>query len=340
MNTVTLEKKEKMLKTLAILGFLAIIGFIAWASVQIVAYAPKAFNSLASLAASMDHYQDTIGDKDTKIVFTDTIEKTEAGKPMLIRWNKQPQTGTYSLSYKCVDGIGIDVVDTEGLRSIACDTHYTLGDTDTVTVIIDSLKQTETPVSYSISYTDQNNVGPVHTGENTVSVINTSIGNTDPVLSTNDGTEWKDSVSTPTKKPTPVVASTPTPKPATTYTNVVSDPKGYTDLASKFVATGLINGNTFKASSLKQNSEGAFQFTITNFGTKTSQVWSYTVTLPDGDAYTSPLQSPLLPGEQATIALGFPTTDVATYTFVVVAAEMSDVNLANNSLTQRVSFSK
>ena len=50
MSKASPEKKQSVLKTLAIIGFIGIIIFIAWASVQLVNVLPSAFSSLASLA--------------------------------------------------------------------------------------------------------------------------------------------------------------------------------------------------------------------------------------------------------------------------------------------------
>ena len=345
MNTVTPEKKEEILKALAVLGFLAVIGFIAWASVQIVAYVPRGFTHLASLAESVNHYKDSLGKNDTSLTLTSTTTEAMSGDPVKVKWNKQPQAGTYAFSYKCADGVGISIVDTEGLRSITCDTQYGLGDTDFVSMIVDSQKQTQTDVSYTISYNDTNNVGQAHSAESMLTIKNPKLSpaGDSSMLSVKDKTEWKDTISNPTKKPV-VISATPAtitpPKPRITYTPLVSDTKGYTDLQTIFLATGIISGNTFTSGIMKRNGEGAFKFAVTNLGTKTSKDWSYSVTLPDGDVYTSPLQAPLMPGEEATIALGFPTSDTATYSLVVVVTESSDINLKNNNLYQTINLTK
>jgi hypothetical protein len=344
MNTVIPEKKAKMLKALATLGFLAMIGFIAWASVQIVARAPKAFTSLASLAEGIRHYSDSLGKNDSALTLNNTSTTTEAGTPFILSWNKQEIAGTYAFTYTCTEGVAIDVVDTEGLRSIACDTRYTLGDTDTVTIIIDSEKQTQTEVPYTISYSEPNDFGPSHSIDNKVLVTNKKLAAVPDatVLGIKDKTGWKDTITTPDPKPssTTTPITTPATKPQPMSTVLVSDPNGFTDLVLAFINTGTITNNTFTASTLKQNADGGFKFSVTNQGTKTSRDWSYTLTLPDGDIYTSPMQAPLLPSERATIALGFSLGDKSTYTIIAVVAENSDSNLKNNSFSQTVTVAK
>jgi hypothetical protein len=342
MNTVTPEKKEGILKVLAILGFLAIIGFIAWASIQIVAYAPQGFTHLASLAESVNHYRDSLGKNDTSLTLISTSTEAKTGDPIKLQWEKQPQAGNYTFSYTCTDGVGVSIVDTAGLRSVTCNTQYGIGDTGALTMIVDSEKEAKAEVTYSISYIDTNHIGPAHSTENKLTINNPKL--TTPtgegtVLGIKDKTEWKDTIVTPTKKPT-VINAAPVSAHTTTHPASISNSQGYTDLKTVFLSTGIITGNTFKAGDMRRNDEGAFKFSVTNLGTKTSKDWTYTVTLPGGDVYTSPYQAPLISGEEATIAIGFPTNDTATYSFVVVVAEKSDRNLKNNNLYQTVNLTK
>ena len=346
MNTVTPERKETIMKSLAVLGFLAIIGFIAWASVAIVNHAPKAFTSLASIAQSLNNYKNSMGG-DTTLTFTTEVTKTTTGTPATIVWNKQSNAGTYTFSYKCTDGVSVDVVDTEGLRSIACDTAYGLGDTDKITIVTDSVKQAEAKVDYTIAFTGKGDLGPTHTGTSSLTILNESINS--GVLTKDDSKTWKDTV---TKKPTIAATkpetsvtvtmgepeSKPAPKPAPAVTP--SNPTGYSDLSTRFLSTGLIIGNSFTAKDLAHGDEGAFQFAVANLGSKTSASWTYTVTLPNGDTYHSGIQSPLLPHEEAKVALGFPVINSATYTLVVVVAAAGDASLQNNSFTKTLTFTK
>ena len=339
MNNVTPERKARVTKSLAVFGFVAIIGVIAWSSVQIVRYAPKAFTSLASIAGSLTEYQNQLDNKDT-VAFTSTIEKVDSGKPATLTWKKASLAGSYAFYYSCNEGVVLDIVDTEGLRSITCDTSYGLGDTDTVTVVVNSEKKSEVAVTYTVTFTPDKGLGLTQTASSSVLVSNLSAKENTTVATKND---WRDTV---ISKPTTTLVVTGTSTPVKTPTKPGSVPavtppaKGYIDLITHYTATGVIDGNTFKAGALHKNSEGAVQFTITNMGTMTSATWSYSVTLPSGFNYISPLQSPLLAGEQATISIGFSIDDLTTHTFVITAAEKNDVKLSNNSDTARVTILK
>jgi hypothetical protein len=344
MNTVTPERTEKVTKSLAILGFFAVIGFIAWASVAIVNYAPKAFSSLASIAQSINNYKGSVG-QDTTLTITSDVVKTTVGTPATVSWEKAKNEGTYSFSYQCIDGVALDVVDTEGLRSITCDTAYNLGDIDKVTVVAESKKEKEIALNYTVSYTSDSGVEPARKVDGSLTIVNESVGAGD-VLASNDTTDWKDVV--PTKPITNTVVevvpkdATPAPAPANEpkpTTPIVTTP-GYSDLSARFLSTGIISGNTYTAKTITKSDEAAFQFAVTNLGTKASAPWSYTVTLPVGDTYTSPTQNPLIPGEEARIALGFPITESTTYKLVVVVATTGETNLQNNNFTQSLTFNK
>jgi hypothetical protein len=338
MNTVTPERKDKVMKSLAVLGFLVIIGFIAWASVAIINRAPKAFTSLASIAQSITNYRDGMN-KNTALVFNTVVTKTTTGTPATISWNKATTAGSYTFTYKCAEGVAVDVVDTEGLRSIACDTAYSLGDTDKVTIVADSVKQAEAAVDYTVTFAGANDTIPTRTATGTLSVLNESVSNGTLTKDTNK--DWRDTV---TKKPIPAVAGTSAtttntakvPK-STTPAAPASNPAGYSDLSTRFLSTGII---TYTARTLTRDDEGAFQFAVANLGSKTSAPWTYTVTLPNGDTYHSGEQAPLLPHEEAKVALGFPVTNSTTYTLVVVVAARGDNTLNNNSFTKTLTFTK
>ena len=340
MSTDTNSKKEKLNRSLAVVGFIAIIILIAWLAVQIVRFAPTAFNSLASLSQGISQYRVALeGDVDGPLIVRSDVASTTSGKPVTLSWQKDGRLGRYAFSHSCLEGMTVELVDEDGLRSLACGTRYDLGDAENITIVIESALAEAVQLPYIISFMRTNDTEPIRAGANTVVVE--SGDNTVAVEDTDDGTVLGESDSSDFEEtsatPTPGPAVTPTPtitKPEYTYTLPVSNPNGYIDLKTKFIATGNISGRTFKASSLKQESEGALQFEIQNVGTKTSAKWSYTVLLPDSDTYTSPLQAPLLPTERVIISIGFPTDDDSSHTFVVVTAEANDTNTSNNTFKQ------
>ena len=347
--TPTEEKKPRFSKPVAVAGFLVIIGLIAWASVQIVSLAPTAFSSLASLSQGISNYRDSMSaDVDTDLTVASNMKLVDAGEPIIITWDKDSREGAYAFSYACLEGVTVDIVDTEGLRSIACDTRYSLGVTDVVTVVVNSEKARHIDVPYTISFMRQNDTGPVRSGNNTLTITNENINDV-VAVGTPDGEvlgeedveeEVKEEVpapATPAPKPKPVVVAEPVTEYV--YAIPVSNPNGYTDLATRFLNVGDIVNGKFVAGDIERDDTGAFQFEVKNIGTKTSDTWTYTVTLPDGDTYTSPKQTALKPNERAVISLGFDTPDEASHTFVVVV-KIEDRVSTNNSFKKVVNFTK
>ena len=340
MNNETLQEKAPAVKTAAIIGLLAAIAVLSWLAVQIVAYAPQGFTSLASLAEGISQYKDAVLEGDNKaLVITSNIGIIESNKPATITWEKDNQPGTYAFSYSCADGVTVDIVASEGLKSITCDTRYSLGDTDNVTLVIESNTASEATIAYAISFMRANDIGPIRIGEQSIAIKNEGLAvkpNEDgEVLGESDQSEFvPDTITKPTTpKPVTPVVETPT----YTYALPVSNPNGFTDLATRFLNVGDIVNNKFVAGTIERDDSGAFQFEVKNLGTKTSEPWGYTITLPDGDTYTSPKQAALKPNERAVISLGFDTPDKSSHTFIVVL-KTEDKTSSNNSFRRAISF--
>ena len=110
--TSTEEKKSGFSKPVAVAGFVAIIVIIAWASVKIVSFAPTAFSSLASLSQGISSYRDSMSaDIDADLIVASNMKLADAGKPVIITWDKDSREGTYAFSYACLEGLTIDIVD-------------------------------------------------------------------------------------------------------------------------------------------------------------------------------------------------------------------------------------
>jgi hypothetical protein len=336
-----LQEKTPVVKTVAIIGFIAALALLAYLAVQIVAFAPNGFTSLASLAEGISQYKEAVLAGENKaLVITSEIGTIESNKPATITWEKDTQPGTYAFSYSCVEGVTVDIVANEGLKSISCDTRYSLGDTDNVTLVIESNTATEASIAYAISFMRSNDIGPIRIGEQSIAIKNEGLAVTPPktdgeVLGESDQNEFvPDEVAKPeTPKPVTPVVETPT----YTYAVPVSNPNGFTDLATRFLNVGDIVNNKFVAGTITRDDSGAFQFEVKNIGTKTSEPWGYTITLPDGDTYTSPKQAALKPNERAVISLGFDTPNKTSHNFVVVLMT-EDKTSSNNSFKQVVSF--
>jgi hypothetical protein len=350
-NEMPQEQSNKKLSTpLTVAGFVAAIALIAWVSVQIIQFIPNSFSSLASLAQGISNYRESMSvNNDEPLSVASDTKLTTVGKPVVVTWKKDVRGGTYVFSYTCEDGVSVEIVDDEGLRQIACDTKYSLGEADSVTLMVESLKKRHVDVSYTIAFLRPNDTEASRNGTSVVTITNTAIAE-EVAVAEPDGQVLGEDAAKPETKPEETPA--PAPKPAPTkpvvvtepkteyvYTIPVSNPNGYTDLATRFLNVGDIAGGKFVAGSIERDGSGAFQFEVKNIGTKTSGEWTYTVTLPDGDAYTSLKQTALKPNERAVISLGFDTPDKASHTFVVVV-KIDDKNVSNNSFKKVVNFVK
>lgn len=345
MDDNTEQKKTLIMKSLAVFGFIGILIAIAWLSVQFVQFIPSAFSSLASLAGSLQESKTDIEEtKNGQIVITSDITTVSAGEIVEITWQNLDRAGSYIFSYDCTDGVAVDILNVDGIQSIACDTNYNVGNRNNLSMVIDLEKGPETILNYTLSFLGTNDITSNSSVVDSLVIKNDEIEIIDDVAKVQDPNE--------DIKPEPdnsekVVETKPIIKPVVpvatqqyVYTTPVSDPNGRTDLAVRFIQTGTIVGKTFFSGPIARNNSGAIQFEIKNHGTKTSHEWSYTVTLPDGSDYEAKNQVPLKPNEKAVITVGFPTDNSSSYTFKVTVDEPTDKTYLNDRFEQRVFFTR
>ena len=346
MTDVSNKKKDSVLKTLAVAGFIGIIILIAWVSIQLINVIPGTFSSLASLAGSMNQYQETIVKRNGLEALTVTSNATliNVGEQVELSWATTKVPGSYTFAYQCSEGVSVDIVNVAGIGSINCDTNYNIGDVDSLSILISSEKERYADVDYTISFLATNDTEPRAGGSASITVVNSEISNI--IAENNDNEETVEAaaeepeVETVTEELVIPEVGTPVYEQEFVYTIPTSDPNGRTDLSTKFLNTGTIVGNSFFAGVIKQEETGAIQFEVKNYGTKTSDKWSYEVTLPGSGVYESPELAPLKPNERAVLTVGFPTTDKPTHTFKVTIDENTDRNTSNDQFSQFVVFLK
>jgi hypothetical protein len=337
------QNKERVLKLLAIGGFVALIIIIAWLGVQLVRVAPKAFTSLASIADVVYNYEDiTIDIASNKAV-------ANVGEAFGLSWHVPKTPGDFTFTYTCVDGVSIDVRTIgSDIETVDCEKEFYLGSVSGVDLSIHSEKTRFADIPYSIAFVPTNTNRPTVTATSTVTVVNPAI----PAV-IDEATTTPEVTPTPTPVPpakstsTPVTTKPPVkptvkPVPLYTYTYAVpvSNPNGYIDLVASLVKVGTINNGTFITSgTIDNDTTAALLFAIKNTGTKTSNTFTYTVTLPDGTTYTSPVQDPLKPNERAQIALGFNVVNqTGLRTFSVTVQSTSETTTSNNTFTGSVTI--
>jgi hypothetical protein len=309
------QKKDSAIKTLAIIGFTATVVFGVWLAVQVVQLTPAAFTSLASLA------QDIYGGNEvTPLSVVQEKSVVNTGEQFTLIWDAAKEPGTFAITFSCVDGVIAKVRNTDGMMADAtCDQPFPLSGTTAEVEIISAIERF-VDVPYVVTFTKTDDAAPFLTDEERVTVVNAAIPqqglvageNTDtetPVVEETPAPEVVVAEPAPAPKPptTPVVKPTPVvTKPTYTLTYPVSNPRGTIDLAMTFIAVGELSGSRFtERTELDVDDKAAVRFSVKNFGTKTTESWTYEVKLPNGETYESNRQAPLRPLEIATITIGF-----------------------------------
>lgn len=353
MNTET--KKRPVRNAAIVVGFIGMIILIAWLSIMIVKNVPGSFASLASLAESVRTFDSseqamesddeaTNTNRQNMLVVTSDTNVIGTGDEVRLSWTDASSKGSFVFSYECTDGVAIDIQDAEGNRSISCDTNYNLGDVNNVSLIIDSEKERFVDIPYTLSFLGTNDATPRATDEAIITVVNDSVSLTDTIV-IDEVIETTENVVTESESE--AVVSTPATEPVTTtpeftqeftYTIPVSDPNGRVDLATRFLDSGAITGNSFVSQIIDNDESGAIQFEVKNFGTKTSEEWTYEVVLPSGGSFNSEDQAALKPNERAVITIGFPPSSLTSHDFVVRIRTAEDATSINNRFVETVSF--
>ena len=363
MNTNTDNKgKEGVLKTLAIGGFIGLIIIIAWLGIQLISFMPNAFSSLASLADSVYNYQPV------ELVVVSNKAVANAGEAFTLTWNKPKQVGSFTFAYACTEGVATEVRVAGGaIAAVECDTDLNIGAVNSLDVSVTSERNRFTEIPYTISFIPAKSSEASATKENTITVVNAMISPVvveaasstvtevtvkpipEPVVATKPKPVTPTpAVSVPKPTPAPVVVK-PTPRPTPTpvvvskpvYSIPVSNPKGMTDIGVRSFGIGTVDTNNrfSAATTIDNDAKGAIQFEIKNFGTKTSDSFTYTTTLPNGVEYTSPVQTALKPNERMVATIGFDASDMTgVKSFSVSVAVTGDSNKANNQFTSKVSI--
>ena len=326
-------------KVLAIIGFSATFLLVVFLLIEGITRAPGTFASLASIAKNRDAY---------KPITELTVELKKAvvnsEESFEIHWTDAKQKGTYTFGYTCTEGISLLVRAADGtLKTMNCTDALTLP--HTVHGLFLSITSKENRFAdVPLTVTFKNESGEVlYTGTGKMTVVNAQIpvgGNVAEETDAETPEEPKEEVVTPepaTPKPTtPVVPAQPKPVITTVYPE--SNPRGTTDLKVTMLGSGVIQRGIFTFTpTYDRDFENAIRFSIKNIGTKTSDTWSFTTTLPDGQEYNSQSQSPLKPQEYVEFTIGFGIHDNDDLVKVKTTVDINhDSNKNNNSASWSV----
>lgn len=343
-DTSNESQKTTVIKTLAIIGFIVALVFVAWLAVQAVRLAPVAFKTLASIADGLKR------DNETEFTIATGASIINTGETLTISWTKpNDDENKYVFSYQCTDGVTAEIRESTGATStVACDTEVLLTQQEnSLAVTFFSEKSRFVDVPYTIGF----GASGENKREGLITVVN-------PEISAHDiPNEDTDNISGATPDlnlNTGVGDEPPVPAPASTQpighatvpvvvtTIPVSNPNGYTDLAVTFVGIGVYNTDTEKftvRSFLDEDERGALRFEVKNIGTKTSATWYFSATLPTNPSFTysSSANAALKPNERQIITLQFDTVSGDSDERIVVAVTGgNDTILTNNSFTKQI----
>lgn len=331
------HQEDRTMGAFALVGLVVVIILVAWLAIQAVRLIPDAFMSLASLA-------DRVNNEPTPEVtleVTSTQSVLNAGTAVLITWNDLEAPGTYSFEYDCAPGVSLDLEVDGGARiPLACERSYEFADgTFSVTAHFASERDRVAEVTYRIVFVPEDGMEAVVEDEKMLTITNADIP---------DETETETEVETepePDDETATTTAPETTPQPiqyrwvkTTTYSVPESDPNGYADLSVSYHSVGEVIGGTFVAESkLEAGEEGAIRFEVKNMGTKTSDEWEFTATLPSGERYESKTQDPLRPLERALVTVAFDSAgSEGAHQFEVEVTGGDDTNEGNNEFSWSV----
>ncbi len=338
--------RERMTKALAVLGFLALLAALAWIIFTTVAMIPHITASVADLL------RDQETDTTVTLDLSTSPDTFSPGEVITISWPEVSTPGTFAVAFTCEPDIAIQLRTPEfGSLALECDRLYNIGDLTTIDLLLETTTSREKiTLAYQVAFIPETNPTDIQTTVGQLEVRGTALDDETVADLTEEPleeviaeptTEEEEAVvvSPPTVPSQPAPSQPPVSPTEPTVTIPVSDPAGFTDVGVRFVSAGTLDSqqNFRPSGNLPPNTTGAIRFAVKNTGTRTSEPWTYTAELPNGQTYRSPSQSPLRPNEEATLTLGFRTGPERGWQDLTIRIEtLRDSNQANHSINWRV----
>lgn len=316
----------------SVIGFIGLLVFLAFAAVTIVRLIPSTVSSLASLAEGVNQYQDSKVETTTATPTITSLSTDssliESGETVTLTLTAEnAQDAVVALSHDCIPGVDVKISNALTGETIPCDTMQEVSASDPIELAVATTENRYTDVTYRVTVLDTDNT-PVTTALGQLTVFSPAV---EAAVIENTETQVAAIEESPTV----------TEAPSNPVVVAVAQPVVPTvDLSAAYVGSGNIVDNVYSPGLVKNTDGGAFQFTVLNLGTVTSDSWNYQVALPNGETYTSPTQEPLRSGERAILAMTFPGTSASSHTFVVTVATNDDTDTSNNQFAHTVSFSQ
>ena len=319
-NTQRSEKiAAKILRTLAIIGLVAVLALASWVLVRGTQSVPVVRDGMSAAVSAVQGIFQTASEE--SLTFELEERTIAVGEKTTFAWNylgdSTPET--YSFSYSCGSPVELTIIDNNGWTDFACDTEYMTTDTNiSVSATNDQSRFADFEVSVS--------TGDL-TDTTAITIVNTDI-TIDEILSASDNEEDDTSDSEQTEDTTEVVAAPVTPTPVTPVVTTPTQGRstqtvvrrttpvysGPADLVLNIKETGIIldvdgEDTFFPVDERPTDNVAGIVFTVTNRGGETSEIWTFDAYLPiEGDdeyEYNSPKQIPLASGMEIEFTLGF-----------------------------------
>jgi hypothetical protein len=272
------------LRTIAVLGLIAVLLLGAWGIIQLAVAIPAIFSTVGSGTSSL--FTGTSAQKESMTV--STAATINSGQTLQVSWTyANADTSaqySYAISYACETGLSLGApVPTGSYQTVACNT----------------------PFNY-VNASEHMTVIPVLTGTESAPLVITV---TATKLST--GVITATGVSTTTVAPSGKSTTTQTTTPAKTTTVKSSTGSTYYPASTRAALYGYPDLAVQILSATPNGTRTTVEFVIQNVGTNIVQSgWTFNATLPINGSYTfaSQPQQALYPGDKIVYALTFDNT--------------------------------
>ena len=301
------QKTHIFIRTLAVIGFIALLMIGLWGTVQVVRFLPNVFSALAAVNIT------SIFKPAERLVISAPLS-VNSGEVFEVSWEHESRNdaGVYTLTYACREGVSFETpTGTGAYAEVFCNTPFNLtNETDSIKIIAISQSRRFMDVPLSLTYNKTDGSGEAVSDDFLLTVVNSQI--TDGVNGGNSNTGNTGSNSG---------SGTGTQNPGNRSTNTriisggtASNPNGVVDLTARVLAVGYVDQNAnFVASSTPNiNRLVAVKFEVENVGTKTSPQWSFNVVIPTFPAhiYHANTQQELHPGDRIEYTIWWDKTKI------------------------------
>lgn len=276
----TRSMREVFLRTVAIVGLIAVLVLGAWGIIIVASNLVNIFGGIGSKVTSLFNVPRV------EQVVVAAPKNISSGESLLVSWNHKNGSGSYAyaLSYSCAPGLSMKAPLPNGsTQTVVCEKEFNYTNADksmTLTPTLSSGQSANVVVKVSAKKLSDNSVGAI--GNATVVVA--------PKIAATPSTSVGNQGSTVTYVPAAPVA--------TLY--------GYPDLAVRMIGVYPTGNRT------------SVQFEIQNVGTNVAHSgWSFTAQLPLNPVYTyqSQSQQALNPGDKIVYTLGFDAPYAGVYPY-------------------------